>query len=476
MAISGSILPVGLLALTLVCMFVVRSRPIAIRLAAELAQLVLIGACLVARGTSPLPTDAELSRGADAGWLRALAVIWWLVGARMVATLTVLALGRDARSRQARLFSDLLAGAIYVTTVLIILDSVLDLPVKGLLATSGVIAIVIGLALQNTLADVFSGIAVGVEQPFHVGDRITLADHAEGIVVQMNWRSIRIQTDGEDVATIPNSIVARSQIINRSVPTARRGASTEIPTLSTAPAEQLLTLARHAILLSPTILAEPKPSVFVKHVGARTTTIGVTYFVAATSALTPARSELLRQVRRLFRHAGVEQGAVPTPAALLESIVLFESLSPAQVEGLAATLVRHVVETGDALFEQGSLGRSLFVVRSGVFEIRRHDQTSGPLVYGRIGAGEYLGEISMMSGDPRPVTVVALTEGEAYELPRTALETLLAEDKGLSAALERSVKRGLALLDRDDAARNCHPLDRGGSVLGRIRRFLTASA
>ncbi len=467
-----SFLPAGLLALTLICVIVVRSRPTAAKLALELVMLVLIGAYLLVRGTSPLPTDADLARGADAPWLRALAVVWWLIGARMATTLTVLGLGRDARSRQARLFSDLLAGAIYLTTVLIILNSVLDLPIKGLLATSGVIAIVLGLALQNTLADVFSGIAVGLEQPFHVGDRITIADHAEGIVIEMNWRSIRIQTDGEDVATIPNSIVARSQIINRSVPTARRGASIDIPTLSAAPSDQLMELARHAILLSPAILVEPAPSVVIKRIGKRTTTLAVDYFVATTSALTPARSQLLRQVRRLYHYAGVRDGRALADAGLLCGLVLFESLNEAQIDELAEKLVRHAFDVGDMLFEQGSTGRSLYVIRAGVFEISRHDEHGGRLVYGRIGPGEYLGEISMMSGDPRPVSVVALTAGEVLELPRGAFETLLAEDKGLNAALERSVKRGLALLDRDDAARNSHPLDHGGSLLVRIRSFL----
>jgi small-conductance mechanosensitive channel len=246
-----SFVPATLLILVLVTVVVVRSRPTVTKIACEVALLALIGGVLVARGTSPLTIDDGLMQAPDAPWLRAIAVVWWLIGARLVATLTVLGLGRDARSRQARLFSDLLAGGIYLTAILIILNSVLNLPIKGLLATSGVIAIVLGLALQNTLADVFSGIAVGLEQPFHVGDRITIADHAEGIVVEMNWRSIRIQTDGEDVATIPNSIVARSQIINRSVPTERRAASIEIPTLSSARSEHLMELVRQAILLCP---------------------------------------------------------------------------------------------------------------------------------------------------------------------------------------------------------------------------------
>jgi small-conductance mechanosensitive channel len=465
-------LPAALLMLTLVCVFVVRSRSTAIKLGCETALLLLIGGCLILRGTSPLPTDTQILRSPDGLWLRALAVVWWLIGARMIATFTVVALGRDARSRQARLFSDLLAGAIYLTAALIILNSVLNLPIKGLLATSGVIAIVLGLALQNTLADVFSGIAVGLEQPFHVGDRITIADHAEGRVVEMNWRSIRIQTDGDDVATIPNSIVARSQIINRSVPTERRAAAVEIPTLSTARSELLMDLVRHAILLCPAILTEPPPNVVLKHVGARTITLGVNYFVASTGILAPAKSQLLQQVHRLFRHAGVTDGERQPPAALLHALALFESLTLEQVESLAASLTTLRFEPGGVLIEQGSFGASLYVIRSGIFEIKGKQAGGHALIYGRIGPGEYIGEISMMSGDPRPVTVIALTDAEVLELPRSALEDLLYKDKHVSAALERSVQRGLALLDRDDAARACHPLDAGGSLLSQIRDFL----
>jgi small-conductance mechanosensitive channel len=469
---SPSVLPAAVLALTLVGVFVVRSRSARTKLICEVVLLGLIGACLLAGGTSPLPGDAELARGPTGPWLRALAVVWWLIGARMVATLTVMALGRDARSRQARLFSDLAAGAIYLTAVLIILNSVLDLPVKGLLATSGVIAIVLGLALQNTLADVFSGIAVGLEQPFHVGDRVTIGDHAEGIIVQMNWRSIRVQTDGEDLATIPNSIVAKSQIINRSVPTERRAASVEIPTLSTARSEMLMDLTRQAVLLCPAILEQPAPSVAIKHIGTRTTTIGVTYFVARTPDMSTAKSQLLRQVRRLFRHAGVPGGSVETPEELLASLALFESLSSDQISQLAQALMARSLAVGETMFEQGSRGAALYVVRSGIFEIVRDEASGARTAYGRIGPGEYLGEISMMTGEPRPVTVTALTTATMFELPRSALEALLGKDSGLSAALERSVQRGLALLDRDSAARTCQPLDPGGTLLTRIRDFL----
>ena len=78
----------------------------------------------------------------------------------------------------------------------------------------------------------------------------------------------------------------------------------------------------------------------------------------------------------------------------------------------------------------------------------------------------------MMSRKPHPVSAAALTLCDVLELPRSALEGLLDDDRALGDALERALRRGLALLDRDDAARNAQPLDDGGSLLGQIRQFL----
>lgn len=332
-----SYLPQIVLAMTLMGLLVLRSRGTPTRLIGELILLVLVSGYLFSQGMSPLPTEMALSKAPDPAWLRALAVIWWLIAARLASVLLALVLGRDARSRQARLLSDLLAGAVYLTAILIILNTVLGLRVNGLIATSGVIAIVVGLALQNTLADVFSGIAVGIEQPFHVGDRVSIGDHPEGIIAQMNWRAIRIRTDGEDLATIPNSIVARSEIINRSVPTQRRVVSVEIPTLSTARSETLIGLIRQALLLCPAILEHPEASVAIKHIGTRTTTLGVSFFVATTPDVSTAKGQLMRQVRRLFRHADVISGQPVTPEALLSGLILFEALTAEQILGLTTS-------------------------------------------------------------------------------------------------------------------------------------------
>jgi small-conductance mechanosensitive channel/CRP-like cAMP-binding protein len=459
------------LGVTVAALAAIRTRTARTRVLVEGLLLAALSGGFALWRASPLPSNAQLAGRHDELWLRALAVVWWLMGARFVATLIGLALGRGAQARQARLLSDLVAGAIYLTAALVVLNSVLGLQLKGLLATSGLIAILLGLASQNTLADVFSGIAVGLDQPFRIGDRVSIGEHAEGIVVGMNWRSIRVQTDDEDVAMIPNSLVAKGLIINRSVPTPRRAASVDVPVLSSARSEVLMDLIRQAILLSPTLLSDPEPSIALKRLGLHSTTYNVSYFVASSADLRSARGQLLRQTRRLFRHAGLGADKAPSPAKLLSGLALFDNLTEAQITRLEGELIPRSLEPQALLFAEGEVGASIFIVRSGVMQVtRREGDAARPI--GRVGPGEYLGDISMMSGRPHPVTTAALTACAVLELPRSALEDLLNDDAAVGEAMERSIKRSMALLDRDDAARAAQPLDETASLFTLIAQFL----
>ena len=101
---------------------------------------------------------------------------------------------------------------------------VLQLPVKGLLATSGVMAIVIGLALQSTLADVFSGIVLNTTRPYQIGDSISI-DGTEGKVLDIDWRATRLLTGSGSLAVIPNSVAAKARLLNHSRPADVNGVS-----------------------------------------------------------------------------------------------------------------------------------------------------------------------------------------------------------------------------------------------------------
>ncbi len=391
--------------------------------------------------------------------------------------------------REARLFPDLTAAAIYAAAVLVVLISVLALPIGGLLATSGVLAIVLGLALQNTLADVFAGIAFGIEAPFNVGDRISLGDKIEGTVVQMNWRSIRILTDGDDVAIIPNSVVAKSDIVNRSFPTRVRSASVELPCPATSNPERVIDTLKQAALLCPTILPVPRSSAVLTRLGSTKSRYRVTFSVSDTEHLSTTKDQLLRHARRQLYYSGLyfrrtaeddrtPDGDTARPfhavLPLLQDIVLFEALEPEQLAELAAHVNPRALEPGEVLFAQGGTGATLFIVVSGILEISQDTESSGQKTLGFIGAGDYIGEVSLLTGAPYAATATARTHSKLYGLDCHVVKRLLAANSDLYAEFDRSARRGLAILNRGVAVRATDDSARQ-SLLHRIREFFDNS-
>src|SRR6202030_325508 len=200
--------------------------------------------------------------------------------------------------RESKLVQDLLAALVYLAAIFAIIADVFDLPVKVLLATSGALAIILGLALQSTLGDVFSGIVLGIERPYHIGDWIILDDNVQGKVIETNWRATHILTGNRDVAIVPNSVIAKSKVVNCSTPTKIHGASIRVrlePSLTPAAGCNLL---KEVLLGSTHILRTPEPTVTIKDLSAEMIDFELSFSVADVGAVDRAPNELFHRVYR----------------------------------------------------------------------------------------------------------------------------------------------------------------------------------
>ena len=481
---TSSLLPVLILGFVIVSYIALRPFPSRVRNLFDFVCFVGATFILSRHDTSPLPRIGG-AENATSVWLHAVAGVWWLLGARVLVAIMSFTLNHNRRWREARLFPDLTAAAIYTAAVSVVLISVLALPIGGLLATSGVLAIVLGLALQNTLADVFAGIAFGIEAPFNVGDRISLAEKIEGTVVQMNWRSIRILTDGDDVAIVPNSVVAKADIVNRSFPSRVRLAFIELSCPATANPERVIDTLQHATLLCPSILPVPASSAVLTCVGLTECRYRVSFSVSNTEHLSTTKDLLLRHARRQLYYSGLyfppaeqvtrpldEATQRPFHAALpvLQDIILFEALDAQQLADLAARLKPRSLGPGDGLFAQGGTEATLFIVVSGILEVSQTIGPSAQQTAGFIGAGDYVGEVSLLTGAPYAATATARTHCKVYGLECTVIRPLLAANSDLYAEFDRSARRGLAVLNRAVAVRATDDSARQ-SLLHRIRAF-----
>ena len=145
-------------------------------------------------------------------------VIWWL----LPATLVVIAVERffwvPLENKAQRKIPKVirLSGAfiIYLLAFLGVVAFVFNQPLTSLLATGGLFTMIIGLAIQGNLNNVFSGIIINVEKPFSIGDSIKINDIDAVKVVDMTWRTLRIKNPANNIISIPNGKVADSVIIN----------------------------------------------------------------------------------------------------------------------------------------------------------------------------------------------------------------------------------------------------------------------
>ncbi|MDM8567500.1 mechanosensitive ion channel [Candidatus Halobeggiatoa sp. HSG11] len=148
--------------------------------------------------------------------------LWWLIPAVLldvaINRFVWMPLEEKTRRSVPKLMRFLVSSIIYILALFGIVAFVFNEPIASLLATGGLFAGIIGFAVQFNLSNIFSGIALSIEYSFRVGDWVKIGKFAEGIVVDMNWRAIKIKTRRQYILSIPNSVVSKSDIHNFSYP------------------------------------------------------------------------------------------------------------------------------------------------------------------------------------------------------------------------------------------------------------------
>lgn len=148
---------------------------------------------------------------------------------------------------------------IYLIAILLVMHFVYDEPIGGLLATSGLAALVLGFAAQSTLKEVFSGVALNATQALRIGDFVEI-DGIYGQVYEINWRSISIRNPHTDSLYIfPNSGVADRTILNFSEPTGRFKYFVHFTVELSAPPELVIRAIAQELEHSRYVRRDPRP-------------------------------------------------------------------------------------------------------------------------------------------------------------------------------------------------------------------------
>src|SRR6266545_3251695 len=115
---------------------------------------------------------------------------------------------------------EVVGGIIFLIVLLFILSYGYhaEAQLKGLLAGSGVVAIIVGFAGQNLFAGIIGGVSIQINKPYKVGDWLKVGD-TYGEVREINWRSTRLCTNDDIYLDIPNNEMFSHEIVNLHYPT-----------------------------------------------------------------------------------------------------------------------------------------------------------------------------------------------------------------------------------------------------------------
>ncbi|MCX5493417.1 mechanosensitive ion channel [Kaistia dalseonensis] len=425
------------------------------RLYVQIGFFLAMSALLLEDVVIPYAPDTANREVIAAAVLTTAKLLWWVHLAWALIGIVRLYLVFERRPREARLIQEVVVGVVYVGTALSILSFVFAVPVGTLIATSGALALVLGLALQTTLSDVFSGIALTVGHPYGLGDWIMLDDGTEGRVVETNWQSTHLLTAGHNIVVLPNSVLAKLALTNVSSPDESHGLSVTVRIAATTSPAAIVAVMQTALSSCDVILDEPAPLIVIRDIDDAAVELDLWARVANVEGRVAARNAIVDLVYRHSRAAGLSLAPpavaaraglfthvamqLPEALELIRSSPVFAALDQDEARSLAASAQFRRFHRDHAVGPQSVAQPSLMIIRTGV-AIWEEARGGGTFARGHLAPGDVFDAASpAASGDG--FSLRAMTEMTVYEIEAGRAARLLADHpevaREISAAFER---------------------------------------
>jgi small-conductance mechanosensitive channel/CRP-like cAMP-binding protein len=482
-----------LLTAALVALFAPRSRRVVrgLLLLSGLHALAVPLAATLGWTGSPLYTHAHFL----ALLLAAVALI------RMAAALLFDVLLRRLSVAVSRISQDVLTGLASMVA-LFALASRAGVNVSGLVATSAVLTAVVGFALRDTLSNVIGGLSLQTDKSIGVGDWIKVGE-VVGRVVDVRWRYTALETRAWETLIVPNSVLTTEKVM---VLGRRRGEplqwrrSVQFNVDFRHPPDEVMRVVLDALQSAtiPGVAAEPPVQCLLMELHESYTRFAVRYWLADLFVDEATDSVVRTRVFAALRRADIPL-SIPAHAvflteesaerkvektqrelsrrrAALETVDLLRPLPEEDRRTLAEELHYAPFGAGEVLTRQGAEAHWLYLVTAGQVSVRVAAEGDLEREVARLGAGDFFGEMSLMTGERRSATVVALTRVECYRLDKAAFQRVIERTPAVAEPMaEILARRRLELAavkgDLDQEAQRRRLAAAKVDLLDRIREF-----
>jgi small-conductance mechanosensitive channel len=319
-----------------------------------------------------------------------------------------------------RLLRDLLRLVLVGIGLALVYTFVWGREIGGAIATLGVTSIVVGLALQEPLGNLFSGLVLLMERPFEVGETIEVGD-VSGVVKEVNWRSAHIERLGGAIQVVPNSTLNKETIVNFSRPLPNRTEFVEIAFSYQDPPYKVRQALLDLILETDGVRESPKPTVATMGYGDYSIRYRLTYGTAEIDRLS-VKNELITRIWYMAKRHGFTMPYPVHVALQHQEERPFNSAQPEAADMLSKfpALPEIIPEdrgqtramtfgAGERLFNLGDDLHGVYFVVSGVVSLQMVKDGEASEI-ARIRAGEFCGETGMLGHQTADMRAVALED------------------------------------------------------------------
>ena len=379
---------------------------------------------------------------------------------------------------------------------LVLLRAVLNVDPLALIAFPTIATAVVGFALKDVIARLVSGIALG--RKIHVGDWVTLMDK-EGIVTDIALAYITIRTRAHDDVMLPNDVISQSKIINHSRPESLHASTVQVEANYAHPPLQVTQILTQSAAAVPGVIAHPPPISFVQEFKDSGIGYKLKFYLTDYASRERIEGEVRAYVWYAFQRNGIEipypqrvvhmpQAPDPTARRAIERARIEEQFHTidflAVLDADALHLLADHAQTrvylpGELIAREGEPGEELFVVMEGEADvvIKTGDQTT---TVATLKPGQFFGEMSLLTGDPRSATVLAKSQLTVTVVGKAAMSQVISLNPSLVDQFSRILTARQSALATtretlDRAAQLSPDAGNGESLTRRILKFFRPS-
>lgn len=336
----------------------------------------------------------------------------------------------------------------YFVVVVFVLRTTLDINLTSLVATSAVLTVIIGLALQDVLSNLFGGLVLELEAPFSPGDWVRIGAF-EGKVEETGWRTTKLRTRVNELVTLPNAMLSKDAMVNYSRPDPSFGDTLHFEAAYEAPPNVVKDAVLGVLDAEAAVLRTPRTEVRLTKYGESGVDYAIRYWITDYDNLERIRNRIMTNLWYAFQRASIRipfpardlfvyQGAAPQLVAapptdavgMLRRVPLLAPLDDAALERLAVRARRITFGAGELIVREHDPGDSFYVIVQGTAEVLLGSDGAARVV-GRLTPSDVFGEMSLLMGEPRTATVRAASDMVVLIVDRDAFKDIITADPAI---------------------------------------------